>query len=99
MSKHTPGPWHTDKASPFTIRHADSFDSGDTIAHVNHIQPTGDTIANVRLMKASPDLLEACKLAHEYIVAKVWDDGGGTERELRLIDTLTAAIEKAEAAQ
>ena len=57
--QHTPGPWHTDKASPFTVKRTDTFLFQDAIAHVNHRPPVGGGIANARLIAAAPDLLEA----------------------------------------
>lgn len=66
MSKHTPGPWTAVGPHLSVIRQADTF---IPLAQVyTPTAPKGEDpydckTANARLIKASPDLLEACKAA------------------------------------
>lgn len=73
MSKHTPGPWY---ALPGLHNFSVRYKTGDknlpmvNIANVRgHYGdgfPFGSSEANLRLILAAPDLLEACKLVIAY---------------------------------
>jgi hypothetical protein len=55
MSKHTPGPW---AAGAFHVHSAESVIC-DCVLSQNANLPTEEKIANIRLIAAAPDLLEA----------------------------------------
>ena len=52
--------------------------------------------ANIRLFKAAPDLLEACKAAHDLIVGDGWDGNLGHHRDNPVPTMLREAIKLAE---
>jgi hypothetical protein len=69
-TKHTPGPWHyaeCQMGAPFI----DTEAIGDLFASV---LPLDEERANVRLMAAAPDLLEAC----EAVAATTWSKNTAT---------------------
>jgi hypothetical protein len=96
-TKHTPGPWRSVVASahefnPDTLRRdiigkcefGDAYVAGD-ISEID-----------ARLISAAPDLLSALQQAYNAIA---WDIPGGNlsdEEEEALLDTIRAAIAKAE---
>ena len=71
MSKYTPGPWFIEvEREAIRGTYAVSDDFGTLIAHVETWDESDKEVqeqaqANADLVTAAPDLLEACKLAHE----------------------------------
>lgn len=60
-TKHTPGPWAVDYSGPARIAIVDT--SGSEVALCSKQNDDGDTDeANARLIAASPELFEACKV-------------------------------------
>ena len=71
---HTPGPYEAVKA---TGGHSYAiFGPGphDVVAHLPDCLPAETVAANARILKAAPELLEACKQLVAAIIPK--DDGG-----------------------
>lgn len=62
-SKHTPGPWNVEDETPFSLWV--SCPDGKNPLHQNRLNR--DRLANARLMAASPDLLEALRIALEVM--------------------------------
>lgn len=93
--KYTPGPWHfTDQIeskgqSIYTVGYTD--ETGERTHDVRFIPPVSDwktAHANAKLIAASPDLLEACKM-----VERAWTgDGVGMSAA---VDLCLLAIAKA----
>jgi len=83
---HTPGPWFfgTGWIGAGEIR------EGRVIARVDNY-PYGDSEANIRLLAAAPELLEALRAAIEVLR---WEESGGKEE--RVYDAAVSAIAKAE---
>lgn len=87
MSKHTPGPW-------VSIRYLDSrfyeLGSNEFHARLAFTHGEGDTDeANMRLIAAAPDLLEALENLADYIDERAGDN------ECRPLENARAAIAKA----
>lgn len=87
MSKHTPGPW-------VSIRYLDSrfyeLGSNEFHARLAFTHGAGDTDeANMRLIAAAPDLLEALENLADYIDERAGDN------ECRPLENARAAIAKA----
>ncbi len=82
MSKHTPGPWSVDYR---TVKNA----KGESICSAgNNRKVWGDELdASLRLIAASPALLEAAEYARDIL-----DRGRGKQATLRAIERLDAAI-------
>lgn len=103
MSKHTPGPWHTDDAPEHAI--AVCTNSGETVADVfpNADAQSGvTTYANARLIAAAPELLEALKDLAKRHATTVKECGGCDHSvgicwcdDIRALDDANAAIAKA----
>ena len=94
---HTPGKWHAATLRTQGIAPGCDIgsDNNSNIAIVHH-QPddrsAAETIANARLIAASPMLLEACRTARSAIVL-----GNGREIDWDIIaDELSVAIRAAE---
>jgi hypothetical protein len=83
MSGFTPGPWRV-RASPHGKRYACVQLGRDKDYTTLELEP-----ADARLIAAAPELLEACKDALRDLIA----DG---HEHYRVVDTLRAAIAKAE---
>ena len=78
MSKHTPGPWrvgNSDEVYAGTKIVAGTYSSGDYMPHpeakidgqqVGLVEPK-ESIANVRLIAAAPEMLEALKAAEQIL--------------------------------
>ena len=86
-TQHTTGEWHTNSGQVYSLDDT----RGATIALVSDHYGPDVQQANARLIAAAPDLLEACKLAYQLIT----DNPDQTERDMRVIDTIVAAIFKA----
>lgn len=91
--KHTPGPWHF---------HANSEDytEYDIEPHgwgryIEIKDRTNEGLANARLIAAAPDLLGACKVAHDAILG-VCQAGWGPGQIESYLKELNKAINKAE---
>ena len=88
MTKHTPGPWLPLGAA--VIAEAEGIHV-PAICHVNY-GPANE--ANVRLISAAPDLLEALEaMTNEYHAVR---EGQGWHYELESITKARAALAKAE---
>jgi hypothetical protein len=94
---HTPGPWVLDgdniiERTGFLggvyIAHKDSGRVAETFVNCR-VTAASECRANARLIAAAPELLEACKDALRDLIA----DG---HEHYRVVDTLRAAIAKAE---
>jgi len=98
MSKHTPGPWvfsAIDSTEGFlVVEKARPKSLVATVCKRNGCGwtcPHEEPWANARLIAAAPDLLEAAKTLMEY-----WDNGTPVRPGCEDIETLRAAIAKAE---
>lgn len=99
ITQHTPGPW--------AVRHTDNglrivYSDGELRSHVADLhsmslcEEHGSLRANASLIAAAPDLLSALQQTYNAIA---WDIPGGNlsdEEEEALLDTIRAAIAKAE---
>lgn len=94
---HTPGPWRVEGEDQFAKVVAES---GWTVAESSHIHlaDLDDAVvmhvANMRLIAASPDLLEACEgvLSKLDYLTRLWGDEGVTRGVTgRLRDALAKA--------
>lgn len=108
MSKHTPGPWEVEdnfiQTSEFMI--CEVYSKEDYAKHPDVQQDivnkeTGK--ANAHLIAAAPELLEACRKAHECVVVRAGcrnsseKDAAEDRKEIDLtIKLLEQAIAKAE---
>jgi hypothetical protein len=72
MSKHTPGPWFVHHDSVFATGDFDGWNE-KTICHTS-FERDGDTPANMALIAAAPELLEAL----EYLVENCLESEGGS---------------------
>lgn len=73
MSAHTPGPWKVTAAgSQWSVERKGAKRGEDAMC--NGSQLADDWKANSRLIAAAPDLLDALRLAHDYLAANGWDD-------------------------
>lgn len=86
MSGHTPGPWTVNGFGGEFVVIARLLPDG--VAVSAHTSKRIDEIANARLIAAAPDLLEACRLSQDLLVALA---GGG-----EVLRKVGAAIAKAE---
>jgi hypothetical protein len=95
--KHTPRPWIIDA-------HADIIsENNEPIAHVYNLRK--DYISNIKLIASAPDLLEACKYAHDNLVESLeyvesfisedWEDTGLSGSIKDALDKIKQAISKA----
>lgn len=92
-TQHTPGPWRKSNANPWIYG-----GNGEYIALVESQGKEADS-ANARLIAAAPDLLSVLQQAYN---AMAWDIPGGglsDQEEEELLETIRAAIAKAEGAQ
>lgn len=89
MSKHTPGPWKQHLVDETLIVASDRT----TVASTSIDYDKAETAeANARLIAAAPELLEALKIARDYIGANL-----GTYAQAGAdFDKVSAAIAKAE---
>lgn len=94
MAKHTPGPWHV--AGNYRGWRTVQDAAGDIVTFAQQ-KPHEETMqADLRLIAAAPDLLEALK---NLVEAHYWADywaGGGHHNADRDIERARAAIAKAE---
>lgn len=74
--RHTPGPWKVagirweESPGRWTLPiHTPVFIRGVVLGHSVRGRTGADVEANAALVAAAPDLLEACKEAHEWLVA------------------------------
>ena len=67
-TKHTPGPWTQHPYTLSTIVGDRGEQITHDIAHVCAIGSAGTIAANIRLIAAAPELLEACKHAHASMI-------------------------------
>ena len=96
---HTPGPWAVKGTEPLIAARVGTGDAAviSRIAHPEcgyvHIDDYVERDSNARLIAAAPELLEACRTAHDY----TWDKAKGTETAppAWIRDNLKAAIAKA----
>jgi len=96
---HARGPWRVEPFGPAAIRNAE----GQIVVMLDHAKfqyPGGEQyLANVRLMAAAPELLEACQTALDWLDRSVEHApialGGGAE----LAGALRAAVAKATGGQ
>jgi hypothetical protein len=87
MSQHTPGPWHwTDHVSPHITIYAKNDQKIVVLTEPFYRDSQGVGVANADLIAAAPDLLAACKAAHEF--SRVFSDS--------YVQMLAHAIAKAE---
>lgn len=78
MSKHTPGPWYmwdTDGLIGVGKNYGDEADLLNAVSQSN--RPLSEDRANMRLIAAAPDLLEALKGMVSLFPADVEDEGSG----------------------
>ena len=91
ISKHTPGPWERETEDSLYILHKLEDDNCIDVAQVYCLGVTEEEWkANARLIAASPDLLEACKMAYDRL-----DLNNGEGEENEFIEQLNKAIIKA----
>jgi hypothetical protein len=89
MSCYAPGPWRAVGASIKAVSHGIWF----TVARAETRKFTGEgTLANARLIAASPELLEACLEALHFIDSRSDDKDDG---EIFILKALRDAIAKA----
>lgn len=97
MAKHTPGPWSLDARYPLNVYSDDSTGSivarcgGKGFEYVS--RRDSEITANVRLIAAAPDLLEACRDAVGLICNHL--EGHASEFQ-RCEQMMKSAIAKAE---
>lgn len=91
MSKHTPGPWMVSPIDGLTIGHLTEENPQDlsipgfrAVAVVKQRDPE-ETMANSNLLIVAPDLLEACKKAHDGLDAAFSEDGTTDADTLRKV--------------
>lgn len=98
--KHTPGPWVAPKEQGNLILPKRNWEDQQIGAIANGMQilvypcDTMETEANARLIAAAPDLLEACKWAHQFLVSR--KDIPPVGEAAQIFDLIAAAIAKAE---
>lgn len=94
-TRHTPGKWELDE---FFSVSADAQPIADVriIAHRGYALDTAERKANARLIAASPDLLEAARMAHEFITRIANTMPVAANGESLTLIKLSAAIAKAE---
>lgn len=92
MSKHTPGDWFVDHTPERALSIFDSATCGILIAEIAGEADHPEVEANAILIRAAPELLEACRLA--ILRLDQLDDSGdiGPSENYKAI---LAAIEKA----
>jgi hypothetical protein len=96
--KHTPGPWRVDTVDRQLIRSSEDYGVAFALASWGAPPiPSEEYEANARLIAAAPDLLEACREAESFFI-ELNDHlqvilGG----QAKIISTLEAAINAAEA--
>lgn len=101
MSEHTEGPWIKIGGGIYQANHVGQRE----VVHGSGIkgQTPEERVANAALMAAAPTMLEACKMALDYVDAEYSDGEPGDPRLKRgdypaldnLRDTLDGAIAKA----
>ena len=94
MSKIAPGPWTaswTNDVGPDDEYYVEFYEILD--AQGNRVG-TAEEEADAKLMALAPELLEALKLAEQSIGSFV-SDHGWSQRDMDILDTVTAAIAKA----
>ena len=86
--EHTPGPWNIQATDENDLAWEISYDTEDGLTYpIADIISYPEATANAKLIAAAPEMLEACKKAHEFIKT-TWPS------DLELI--LRLAIAKAE---
>ncbi len=98
--KHTPGPWITD--GRWVARSFSPNQPFIADCHVSQDHREGgveNTKANAQLIAASPDLLEACKAAHQMFCDAVFIWGKDDDKKVgHMTKAIALAIKKAEGA-
>jgi hypothetical protein len=107
--KHTPGPWKAD-IHDYPIADTGDYGTsfrvldvhGDTIATCDYTKDEGDeTVANLNLLAATTDLLEALQMAEKKLLELEHRVGGSDDEISVEVEILTAraAIAKATGSQ
>lgn len=96
MNKHTPGPWTMFECleSMTAIYGPENHQIGWVIqeynrkipGYANNLTLADSDRANARLVAAAPDLLEACRLALEYLQKSQFSDGDAYPALLKAIE-------------
>ena len=86
---HTPGPWMLSRGAQ-----GDAFAVEGPTRTVAHVKLAREAEANAYLLAAAPDLLEALKLAEDYM--HLWMEHNTGSTELNDLERIEAAIAKAE---
>lgn len=108
MSTHTPGPWHYESGAVW--EHEGDSDTPDAVAIARrgdksfqcYHRPGSESDANMRLISAAPELLQACKLLRlrlSDLIAHVeheTDSDADLAYHTDSLDEADAAIAKAE---